>query len=237
MKAWHVACIMGPEHYGDLSGCRNRPVATVPGAMPEAVVSAGSAQSPALSAVAPEAPPHLQQRLRRARSATAAASGRRWPEPKSATIPSGQNWRRGATTMSLAGCRQRRDVPKTRCPQVGAGDAGFPVSHLLRLVRIAACQEVGGCRLACLQGHPARNAGRGDQARFRRIRSGLPFMKAVAKIESSFNPNQRTGSYIGLFQLSEYEFGKFGSERFAVPATMPLRPPTKSSPKAFCSSG
>ncbi len=37
------------------------------------------------------------------------------------------------------------------------------------------------------------------------------FMKAVAKIESGFNPKQRTGSYIGLFQLSKYEFGKFGS--------------------------
>ncbi|MBR0715407.1 transglycosylase SLT domain-containing protein [Bradyrhizobium liaoningense] len=37
------------------------------------------------------------------------------------------------------------------------------------------------------------------------------FMKAVAKIESDFNPKQRTGSYIGLFQLSKYEFGKFGS--------------------------
>lgn len=37
------------------------------------------------------------------------------------------------------------------------------------------------------------------------------FMKAVAKIESGFDPRQRTGSYIGLFQLSKYEFGKFGS--------------------------
>ena len=37
------------------------------------------------------------------------------------------------------------------------------------------------------------------------------FMKAVAKIESGFNPKQRTGSYIGLFQLSKYEFGKYGS--------------------------
>ena len=37
------------------------------------------------------------------------------------------------------------------------------------------------------------------------------FMKAVAKIESGFDPKQRTGSYIGLFQLSEYEFNKFGS--------------------------
>jgi hypothetical protein len=37
------------------------------------------------------------------------------------------------------------------------------------------------------------------------------FMKAVAKIESGFNPKQRTGSYIGLFQLSNYEFKQYGS--------------------------
>jgi hypothetical protein len=37
------------------------------------------------------------------------------------------------------------------------------------------------------------------------------FMKAVAKIESGFDPKQRTGSYIGLFQLSKHEFSKFGS--------------------------
>jgi len=37
------------------------------------------------------------------------------------------------------------------------------------------------------------------------------FMKAVAKIESDFDPKQRTGSYIGLFQLSKDEFAKYGS--------------------------
>src|SRR6266567_5729764 len=37
------------------------------------------------------------------------------------------------------------------------------------------------------------------------------FMKSVAKIESDFDPKQRTGSYIGLFQLSNYEFAKYGS--------------------------
>ena len=37
------------------------------------------------------------------------------------------------------------------------------------------------------------------------------FMKTVAKIESDFDPKQRTGSYIGLFQLSKYEFAKYGS--------------------------
>jgi hypothetical protein len=37
------------------------------------------------------------------------------------------------------------------------------------------------------------------------------FMRAVAKIESDFDPKQRTGSYIGLFQLSKREFQKYGS--------------------------
>jgi hypothetical protein len=39
----------------------------------------------------------------------------------------------------------------------------------------------------------------------------VSFMKAVAKIESDFNPRERTGSYIGLFQLSKSEFSKYGS--------------------------
>ncbi len=37
------------------------------------------------------------------------------------------------------------------------------------------------------------------------------FMKAVAKIESDFNPRERTGSYIGLFQLSKSEFSEYGA--------------------------
>jgi hypothetical protein len=43
------------------------------------------------------------------------------------------------------------------------------------------------------------------------------FMKAVAKIESDFDPKQRTGSYIGLFQLSNYEFEKYGSGTITSP--------------------
>ena len=44
------------------------------------------------------------------------------------------------------------------------------------------------------------------------------FMKTVAKIESDFDPKQRTGSYIGLFQLSNYEFDKYGSGEHRQPA-------------------
>jgi len=43
------------------------------------------------------------------------------------------------------------------------------------------------------------------------MRLDFTFMKAVAKIESGFDPKQRTGSYIGLFQLSNKEFEKYGS--------------------------
>ena len=43
------------------------------------------------------------------------------------------------------------------------------------------------------------------------------FMKAVAKIESGFNPKQRTGSYIGLYQLSNYEFKEYGSGNITDP--------------------
>ena len=43
------------------------------------------------------------------------------------------------------------------------------------------------------------------------------FMKTVAKIESDFDPKERTGSYIGLFQLNNYEFDKFGSGDITSP--------------------
>ena len=38
----------------------------------------------------------------------------------------------------------------------------------------------------------------------------FPVMMAFALIESSCQPEQKTGSYIGLFQLSRYEFNRYG---------------------------
>jgi len=38
----------------------------------------------------------------------------------------------------------------------------------------------------------------------------LVMMMSIAKVESDFNPRVRTGSYKGLFQLSDYEFKKYG---------------------------
>src|SRR5271169_2832343 len=38
----------------------------------------------------------------------------------------------------------------------------------------------------------------------------LAMMMSIAKVESDFNPRVRTGSYNGLFQLSDYEFNRYG---------------------------
>ena len=38
----------------------------------------------------------------------------------------------------------------------------------------------------------------------------LAMMMSIAKVESNFKPSARTGSYKGLFQLSDYEFEKYG---------------------------
>jgi hypothetical protein len=43
------------------------------------------------------------------------------------------------------------------------------------------------------------------------------YMKAVARIESDFGPTQRTGSYIGLYQLSNYEFDRYGYGNIVSP--------------------
>jgi hypothetical protein len=39
----------------------------------------------------------------------------------------------------------------------------------------------------------------------------LAMMMSIAKVESNFNPRAKTGSYKGLFQLSDYEFEKYGA--------------------------
>jgi predicted GIY-YIG superfamily endonuclease len=38
----------------------------------------------------------------------------------------------------------------------------------------------------------------------------LAMMMSIAKVESDFDPRVRTGSYKGLFQLSDHEFNKYG---------------------------
>ena len=57
------------------------------------------------------------------------------------------------------------------------------------------------------EGTPAEEVSRAARA----FGLDVTFMEVVAKIESDFDPKQRTGSYIGLFQLSKSEFERYGS--------------------------
>jgi hypothetical protein len=56
------------------------------------------------------------------------------------------------------------------------------------------------------QGTPAEEVQRAARV----LGLDVVFMEAVVKIESNFDPKQRTGSYVGLFQLSSYEFDQYG---------------------------
>jgi hypothetical protein len=49
----------------------------------------------------------------------------------------------------------------------------------------------------------------------------LAMMMSIAKVESNFNPRARTGSYKGLFQLSDYEFEKYGDAASGTQGTTP----------------
>ena len=48
----------------------------------------------------------------------------------------------------------------------------------------------------------------------------LAMMMSIAKVESDFNPRVETGSYKGLFQLSDYEFNKYGDGSIWTRGTM-----------------
>ena len=54
----------------------------------------------------------------------------------------------------------------------------------------------------------------------------LAMMMSIAKVESDFDPRVRTGSYKGLFQLSDYEFKKYGDGSIWPSAIAALCPPT-----------
>ena len=107
-------------------------------------------------------------------------------------------------------------VPTTRGASDDASDA-TPVTHDFRYLiyyvwsELPPAEKPGDIVLNSLKdvpvGTPVEEIKRASDA------FGLDFtyMKAVARIESNFDPNQRTGSYVGLFQLSKYEFNKFGS--------------------------
>ncbi|MGQ0681272.1 transglycosylase [Bradyrhizobium sp.] len=231
MKALQVACIVGAIALtGIYLAAGNRPVATAPGATPETAVTAVKAAMPEsvvksvlplLSAAVPrQASAGAESALAGPGSVTGSISGPLMARAEIAT---------NSVPTKLAALNPHdvaAPLPATRItsgdiardaasPAPAAQDFRYLIYYVWSELPPAEkpAQTVLNSWKDIPQGTPAEEIKRASDA------FGLDFnyMKAVAKIESGFDPNQRTGSYIGLFQLSEYEFGKFGAGQIRSP--------------------
>ena len=208
MKALQATCIVGAI---TLTGTVHQfagkaPPATVPDAMPEAAVSAGTPGAPALSAVV---------------SGASAGSGAPLPSefgsvPGAVSRPSlmakAETGDDAIETKSvgLGHHDAAQLVPTTRDASDDASNSA-PVTQDFRYLtyyvwsELPAPEKPADIVLSSLKdipvGTPIEEIKRASDA----FGLDFNFMKAVAKIESDFNPKQRTGSYIGLFQLSKHE--------------------------------
>jgi Transglycosylase SLT domain len=205
MKALQATCIVGAITFTgvihQVGG--NTPGATVPDAMPEAAVSVETPGVPALSAAVPEA--------------SAAGSGLSlMPQAEIGNDTFEARW------MALGHHDASQPTPTTHDASDDASNPALVTQDFRYLIyyvssELPPAEKPAAIVLRSLKdtpvGTPVEEIKRASDA----FGLDFNFMKAVAKIESGFNPKQRTGSYIGLFQLSEYEFNKFGSGQIRDP--------------------
>jgi soluble lytic murein transglycosylase-like protein len=228
MKAWLAACIVGAMTFTGtfyLLGA-NAPAVTVPDAIAEAAIGDETPAWPALAAAVPVALADVAA-APEAASVTepGAVTGTVSAPPVLAQVETGD----GRSEPKSADARPA----DTKLASLGPQDAAQPVLATRDASDVAATPAQAPQDFKYLIYYvwselpPAEKPAATVLKSFKEIPVGTPveeikraadafgldfnFMKAVAKIESGFDPKQRTGSYIGLFQLSKYEFAKFGS--------------------------
>lgn len=206
MKAWQTSCIVGAVAFmGFYLASANRPVATTPDAVPEA----------AANAVAPELYAEASARLAAALQAASASVTSVDSGPLTARAEIAED----SAGPKLASLGNQDIAPPLPAAPDASNDAPrtAPVTQDFRYLiyyvwsELPPAQKPAEIVLRSLKdipvGTPIEEIKRASDA----FGLDFNFMKAVAKIESGFDPKQRTGSYVGLFQLSKYEFNKFGS--------------------------
>lgn len=214
MKAWQVACIAGAiASTGLYLAAGSRQVAKPPDAIPEAAAESGTSYAPALAAAMPVAKPAVVT-VTEDGSVTSAISG---------SLMAGAEitgYSAGPVLASLGHQDIAQPVPAIRdTPNHISTPATPDFKYLIYYIwsETPPAEKPAETVLRSLRnipvGTPIEEIKRASDA----FGLDFNFMKAVAKIESSFNPDKRTGSYIGLFQLSHYEFGKFGSGQIRNP--------------------
>jgi hypothetical protein len=211
MKALHATCVVGAMAFTGLfhQVGGNTPGAAVHDSVPEAAMSAGTTDAPAASAAVPKpAAPAAELG-----SAPEAASG--LPVVAKAEIPDDSTETKSA---DLDPHDAVQPVPTTRdASNAPPGTRDFRYLTYYVWSELPPPEKPADIVLNSLRdtpvGTPIEEIRRASEA----FGLDFHFMKAVAKIESGFDPKQRTGSYIGLFQLSKNEFNQFGSGRIVDP--------------------
>ncbi len=214
MNALQAACIVGAITFTGMihQVGGNTPGATVPDAMPEAAVSAETPGAPPLSAAVPEASAGPGTELGSVRVSgpslmAQSEIGDDSIETKSVDLGHHDAAQLGPTTRDASNDASN-PAPVTQ-------DFRYLIYYVWS--ELPPPEKPADIVLSSLKdtpvGTPVEEIKRASDA------FGLDFnyMKAVARIESRFDPKQRTGSYIGLFQLSKYEFNKFGSGQILNP--------------------
>jgi hypothetical protein len=203
MKALLATCIVGAIAF---TGMIHRVGGNTPGAVPGAMPQAASAEVPAAPALAAAVP-----------EASAA------PGPALGGEPGSVMAKADIGDDSIETKPAELVHPDAAQPVLSApgasGDAAIPAPatqdfrYLIYYVwsELPPAEKPADIVLSSLKATPAGTPV--EEIRRAADAFGLDFnfMKAVAKVESGFDPKQRTGSYIGLFQLSKHEFDKFGS--------------------------
>ena len=220
MKALQAACIVGAITFTGMihQVGGNTPGATMPDPMPEAAVSAETPAAPALSAAVPEA----------SAGPATALGAELGPVPAAVSAPSlmakaeiGDDSIE-TKSVDLGHHDTAQPVPTTRDASDDASNPAPATRDFQYLIydvwsELPPAEKPADVVLRSLKatpvGTPVEEIKRASDA----FGLDFNFMKAVAKIESGFDPKQRTGSYIGLFQLSKHEFNKFGSGQIVDP--------------------
>ena len=219
MKALQATCIVGAITFTGmiLQVGGNTPGVPVPDAMPEAAVSAETPAAPALPVAVPEASAGPGTALEELGSVPGAVSGPSLTAKAEIGDDSIET-----KSVDLGHHDAAQPVPTTRDASDETSNPA-PVTQDFRYLIYYAWAELPPAEkpadivLSSLKdtpvGTPVEEIKRASDA----FGLDFNFLKAVAKIESDFDPKQRTGSYIGLFQLSKYEFNKFGSGQIVDP--------------------
>src|SRR5499433_1551401 len=214
MKALQATCIVGAITFTGVTHQidGNTPGTIVPDAMPEAAVSAETPSAPALSAAVPEASAGpgtaLGAELDSVPGAVSGPSLMAKAEIGDDSIET--------KSVDLGHHDAAQPVPTTRGASDDASNPA-PVTQDFRYLiyyvwsELPPAEKPADIVLDSLKdipvGTPIEEIKRASDA----FGLDFNFMKAVARIESGLDPKQRTGSYLGLFQLSKAEFAKYGS--------------------------